>query len=199
MLESPSSPDISARTSPRKAVVFAAAATGFFALWGAIIATLAGVASSDSTKPQALFTQSRIGVGEALFVVPPGLEGGTVTFYVRDPESGHGRGAMRIAGPYTTESLFQDAIWSIDGSVVAVRLHSSLPVAAYDFRQHKSYTAGSGLEADAQAANVILTLVRDRGGFDLGHALHPQGSNHRSLSAPEADEIRQADEAAMRK
>lgn len=74
-------------------------------------------------------------------------------------------------GPYP-----QQAIWSVDGSVVAVRADNGMWKNAYDYRLHRSY----GQEHDVSSA--ITALLGSRGGE--GKIIFSDPNNYKSLSRP---------------
>ena len=130
-------------------------------------------------------TRSDANLGTAAFLVDTGsFAGNKIYFFVRDPAISSGL-PVCAGGPYGSDASIQlqEAAWSKDGSVIAVRVRVGVPdghgfsredgafwIDAYDFRAHRAVVEGSNIEGRSQ---VIATLLKERGG---------EGS--KTLSAP---------------
>lgn len=124
--------------------------------------------------PSVLKSDSVAGLGTAAFLREEAFSNYSVYFYSFDATTGSQ--PVLIGGPYASDgnAKMQNAIWSQDGSIVAVRAKVGEPaghgfsqyygeffVAAYDFRQHKAI--GSG-KTTCQKSQLIKKLIKQRGG-----------------------------------
>ncbi|MCW3099475.1 MAG: hypothetical protein JWL77_5093 [Chthonomonadaceae bacterium] len=130
-------------------------------------------------------TRSDANLGTADFLVDAGSFAGNKTyFFVRDPAISAGQ-PVCAGGSYGSDGpiKMQDAVWSKDGSVIAVRVQVGVSdghkfsrydgafwIDAYDFRTHRAVVDGVKLAVRSQ---VIETLLKGRG-----------GASPKTLSAP---------------
>lgn len=124
-------------------------------------------------------------LGTAVFLVDAGSFGGSTTyFFVRD-RARSGAAPVRVGGPYASDGpiQMQEAAWSTDGSVMAVRVEAAdfdgkeisrsdgdYWMDAYDFQKHQAVSEG---EKTGERSKSIERLLEARGGV----------SSH-TLSAP---------------
>jgi hypothetical protein len=120
--------------------------------------------------------RSDANLGTAAFLVDTGSFAGNKTyFFVRDPAISSGT-PVCAGGPYGSDASIQlqEAVWSKDGSVIAVRVRVGVPnghgfsredgafwIDAYDFRAHRALVEGNKIEARSQ---IIGSLLKERGG-----------------------------------
>lgn len=121
-------------------------------------------------------TSSDTHFGTAALLVDAGsLAGNTTYFFVRDPAKSKAK-PLCVGGPYISDGpiKLQEAVWSKDGSVIAVRVKvgetagkgftrydETFWIDAYDFRIHRVVKVGPGIK-DRSAA--IKALLMERGG-----------------------------------
>ena len=137
--------------------------------------------------------------GTADFLVDSGsFAGNTTYFFVRDSARSSGKPTC-IGGPYSSDGSIkmQEAVWSKDGSVIAVRVKVGAPaghgfrrydgafwIDAYDFHTHHAVADGSKLTARSQA---IARLLKRRGGPG-SKTLSSPSTVGKPLKAPERRE-----------
>jgi hypothetical protein len=121
----------------------------------------------------AVTTKSPSGKREAVFIVESAFIENSTYFFVRDPEWGQGDILVEIGEHYASDGGRQmhDAVWSKDGTVIAVRgeqwlSNNSAPLVgfleAYDFQQHKRVSSSRGHH---QQDRKIQSLMTRRGGL----------------------------------
>lgn len=164
----------SAMTQKRKVMLYLCAI-----LAGVIVAGYKfGPATVDRFLYSSLLaeTHSDANLGTADFLVEAGsFAGNTTYFFVRDPAISSGK-PLCVGGPYISDGpiKMQEAVWSKDGSVIAVRVKvgasaghgfsrydGTFWIDAYDFRTHRAAVEGGTLEA---RSHVIGKLLQERGG-----------------------------------
>ena len=116
----------------------------------------------------------------------------------RDPAQSAGK-PLCIGGPYGSDGAIkmQEAVWSKDGSVVAVRVKVGVSgvhrgsiydgdfwIDAYDFHMHHAVIEGSKLDARSKA---IARLMKQRSGVSSQKLSTPLGVG-KSLTASERRE-----------
>jgi len=152
--------------------------------------------SSSSTVVE---TRSPAKHGSADFLVETGaLAGKSTYFFVHDAAEAAGK-PLCVGGPYGSDGpvKMQEAVWSKDGSVIAVRVHVGVSgghrfsiyngafwMDAYDFRTHHAVVEGNKLDARSQA---IARLLKQRSGVSSQKLSAPWGVG-RSLTASERRE-----------
>jgi len=149
--------------------------------------------SSSSTVVE---TRSPAKHGSADFLVETGaLAGKSTYFFVHDAAEAAGK-PLCVGGPYVSDGpvKMQEAVWSKDGSVVAVRAHvggsgdhrfsiydGTFWMDAYDFRTHHAVVEGSNLDARSKA---IARLLKQRGSVSAQKLSTPLGVG-KALTAEE--------------
>ncbi|MCW3054741.1 MAG: hypothetical protein JWN14_3911 [Chthonomonadales bacterium] len=150
-------------------------------------------------------TRSPAKNGSADFLVETGgLAGKSTYFFVHDAAEAAGK-PLCVGGPYVSDGpvKMQEAVWSKDGSVVAVRVHiggsgghrfsiydGTFWMDAYDFRTHHAVVEGSKLDARSKA---IARLMKQRSGVSSQKLSTPLGVG-KSLTASERREYDTLDE-----
>ena len=118
-------------------------------------------------------TSSDTHLGTAALLVEAGsFAGSTTYFFVRDPANSK---PVCIGGPYISDGpiKLQEAVWSADGSVIAVRVKvgatagkgfsrydGTFWIDAYDFRKHHAVKDGLRITARSE---TIKDLLKARG------------------------------------
>jgi len=157
-----------------------------------------GRVAEDYLFSSALLAESKspANLGTADFLVDGvSFAGNTTYFFARDPAQSAGK-PVCIGGPYGSDGAIkmQEAVWSKDGSVIAVRVKVGAPaghgfsrydgefwIDAYDFRAHRNIVDGAKLSARSQA---IARLIKRRGGASA-KILSASSVVGKSLSASE--------------
>lgn len=144
--------------------------------------------------------------GSAVFLVDSGsVRFNDISFFVRDPRARTAarRGPVWIGGPYCRDGRIEmrDAVWTKDGSVVAVRgvarnvsATDVVFVDAYDFDQHQAVLPEdkNDVHADLNSNAVrrkdrtIADLVKKRGGVGASPIPYPGGGSQEPLDWWEA-------------
>ena len=121
-------------------------------------------------------SESPAHIGVVAILVDAGsFAGQTHYFFVRDTAKS-GTTPLRVGGPYVSDGpiKLQEAVWSKDGSVVAVRVKvgesaghgfsrydGAFWIDAYDFRTHQAVSEGAKIRERSEA---IENLFAQRGG-----------------------------------
>ena len=156
------------------------------------------LADAFDITPDLAESISPTGLGTVSFLRESATTDSSVYFYVRDPARSSkplfaGEDPLGYATDGSTE--MQGAIWSKDGSVVAVRAkvgdtsgHQYGPffVDAYDFQSHRK--VGTHLPT-RQKSRVIKGLIHSRGGEGQIASRQPYNEG-RSISRDQADEFK---------
>jgi hypothetical protein len=122
---------------------------------------------------------TRVGVATILVDAGPfSFAGNTSYFFVRDTAKS-GTTPLRVGGPYISDGpiKLQEAAWSKDGSIVAVRVKvgqsaghgfsrydGAFWIDAYDFRAHQAVLEGAKIR---ERSKVIEHLFAQRGGIGV--------------------------------
>jgi hypothetical protein len=136
-------------------------------------------------------------LGTAVFLVDAGSLGGNTTYFFARDRGKSGATPVRVGGPYASDGpvKLQEAAWSQDGSVIAVRVQVGEPagkgfgrsdgtywIDAYDFRKHQAVSEGEKIGGRSSA---IERLLAARGGVS-SHTLSAPSVTGRSVGWLEA-------------
>jgi hypothetical protein len=166
-----------------------------------------GISSLFDWSSPLLFSQSKspANVGSVDLVTDnSSFAGSTAWVYIRDTNGASGR--PQLAGSYASDAdeKMRGAVWSKDGSVVAVRAdvgqsaghgfegsHQSLFVAAYDYGGHRFVPEGPTLQTKSAA---IARLLRKRGGEGKSIFRTPYDASGEPMSRQQLQEYKELQE-----